>query len=207
MSLLNPSGRLSKVDKGDRVFQIQTEFYHRPRRKITTTVILDGKMMNKVETTWKEELHTDEDMRRAERALRWQHQRVIQSIENQGKKRKPGRAADLLLTQSWKELSQLEGIEDLVVMNTQGEVLRDETDSGETENIIRLVRAGTRLAHFLSQSTNVGGPSGGRIVLQGETIAWVSREDRICIARLRQKMGWELFLEKARQVEIEGEIE
>jgi len=69
MSTLNPAGRLSKVDKGGKIFQIQTEFYHRPRRKITSTVILNGEIQNKVDTLWEEQLITDEDLRKIEKAL------------------------------------------------------------------------------------------------------------------------------------------
>jgi len=207
MSVLNPSGRLSKVENGDKVFQIQTEFYHRPACKITTTVILNGKTLNKIDTPWTEELLTDDDLRKIEKALRHQHQSVTQRIERREKKPETRRPEEDSRARFSRRLSQADGVENLMVINTRGEVLQEQGQFLEKEEIIRLASAAVGLARFLSQFTNLGELLGGQIKLKGERIACVSREDKIFIGRLHDKTGWELFLEKANQVGMERKVE
>jgi hypothetical protein len=207
MSPLNPSGRLSKVEQEDKVFQIQTEFYHRPTPKITTTVILNGKTMNKVDTPWDQELITDEDLRKIEKALRQQHQRVTQMIEGPGEKAKPDRAEDSPVKKPWERLSAAEGIENVAVTNDQGEVLYMRTDSPEMEAILTLVNRCTRLVRFLSRCTRLGDFAGGQIKLRKEKIAWIHQKDQLWIACLNQKIDLDSFLKQTREIGMEKKIE
>ena len=207
MSLLNPSGRLSKVENGDKVFQIQTEFYHRPARRITTTVILNGKTLNKIDTPWTEELLTDDDLKKIEKALRQQHQSVTQRIERREKKPDTPRPEEDSWVRICSSLSQADGVENLVVIDTRGEVLQEQGQFLEKEEILRIASGAVGLARFLSQSTNLGKLLGGQMKLRGERAGWLVREDKIFIARLQEKTGWEVFLEKAEQVGVEKKVE
>jgi hypothetical protein len=207
MTVLNPSGRLSKVEAGDKVFQIQTEFYQRPARKITTTVILNGKTLNKLDTPWEGELLTDEDLKRIEKALRQQHHAVTQRIEKQKEKPKDERPDETLLMKSWIGLSEAQGVENLVVIDAQGEILHKKTGFQEMEAVTALAGAGIRLARVLSQSTRLGEFSGGQIKLKREKIAWIYKENKICFAWLNQKTDLSSFLGKAKQTESEKKVE
>lgn len=207
MTVLNPSGRLSKVETGDKVFQVQTEFYQRPARKITTTVILNGKTLNKLDTPWEGELLTDEDLRRIEKALRQQHHAVTQRIEKQEEKAKDERPDESLLMKSWIGLSEAEGVDNLVVTNAQGEVLHMKTGFRGMEAVTALTGAGIRLVRLLSQSTRLGEFSGGQIKLKREKIAWIHKENKICMAWLNQKTDLDSFLKKARQTGTEKKVE
>lgn len=207
MTVLNPSGRLSKVETGDKVFQIQTEFYQRPARKITTTVILNGKTLNKLDTPWAGELLTDEDLKRIEKALRQQHHAVTQRIEKQKEKAKDERPDETLLMKSWIGLSEAEGVDNLVVIDAQGEVLHKKTGLQEMEAVTALAGAGIRLARLLSQSTRLGEFSGGQIKLKREKIAWIHEENKICLAWLNQKTDLNSFLGKAKRTTAEQKVE
>lgn len=207
MSPLNPSGRLSRVDKGGKIFQIQTEFYHRPRRKITSTVILNGEIQNKVDTLWEEQLRTDEDLKKVEKALRKQHQRVAQSVENQMADVGKTQPEDPLLMKSGKKHSKVEGIENLVVMDDQGKVLYRRNALPQMKAMLEVLCPATRLASFLSQSTRLGNFLGGQLRLKNERMAWVCQKGKLWGALLNPKMDFDSFLEKINQIETEQLIE
>lgn len=195
------------METGDKVFQIQTEFYQRPARKITTTVILNGKTLDKLDTPWEGELLTDEDLKRIEKALRQQHHAVTQRIEKQKEKSKNERPDETLLMKSWIGLSEAQGVENLVVIDAQGEILHKKNGFQEMEAVTALAGAGIRLARLLSQSTRLGEFSGGQIKFKGEKIAWIHKEHRICLAWLSQKTDLDSFLRKAKQTTAEQKIE
>ncbi len=195
------------MERENRVFQIQTEFYHRPTPKITTTVILNGKTMNKVDTPWQQELITDEDMRKIEKALRQQHQKVTQMIEDPEKKGKRARPQDSPVMKPWERLSQVQGIENLAVIDARGEFLYLKTDSPGMKAVLALLDPCTRLARFLSGCTRLGDSSGGQIKLKKERIAWVHQKDQLWVARLNDKIDFDSFFEKTRQVGMEKKVE
>lgn len=200
MSILSPSGRLSKVERGGKIFQIQTEFYHRPRPKITSTVILNGKIMNKVDTPWDEKLITDEDLKKIEKALRKQHQKVAQTVENQGAEVDKTQPEDPVLMKSLKKLSKVEGIENLVVMDVQGDVLYRRNDLPQMNAMLKVLCPATRLAKFLTQSTRLGNFLGGQLKLKGDRIAWVYQKGQLWGASLNRKIDFDSFLEKTKQI-------
>lgn len=207
MSLLNPSGRLSKVEKEGKIFQIQTEFYHRPRPKITSTVIFNGETMNKVDTPWEEQLITDEDLRKIEKALRKQHQRVTQMMESQVAKAGKTQPEESPLVKSFKKLAEIEGVENIAVVDAQGEVLYRDRDSVHMKAMLKLLSPVTKLATFLSQSTRLGNLVGGQLKLNQERIAWVYQKEQLWGALVNQEIDFDSFFEKAKEIGMEKEIE
>lgn len=195
------------MEKEDKVFQIQTEFYHRPHPKITSTVILDGEIINKVDTPWQEKLTTDEDLKKIEKALRKQHQSITQTIENKVAKVSKTHPKETPLMKSWKRLSRVEGIENLVVADAQGEILYPETKSRKMKAILKVLHPATKLATFLSRSTSLGNFLGGQLTQKKERVAWVYKKDRLWGTLLNQNLDFESFLEKTKQTMMERKIE
>ncbi len=199
MSVLTPSGRLSKVEKGDQIYQIQTEFFHRPKLKITSTVILNGKTINKIETPWEEELATDEDLKKIEKGIRKQHQEVIQMVENQKVKEDKTSPEEPPLKKPWEKLIEAKGIDNLVVVDAQGNVLFTNLDSTIRTALLKTLRPVNKLSKFFSQITRLGDFIGGQIKTESEKMVWIHQKDQLWIVFLNQYMDFDSFLDKAKK--------
>jgi len=76
-----PNGRLSAVShEGDQI-QIQTEFALHPRPRVTTTVVLGGRVLHKEEQIWEAETETPESQEKLESFLQKQHMTVHNKVE------------------------------------------------------------------------------------------------------------------------------
>lgn len=77
-----PNGRLSAVPYGDDKVQIQTEFAAHPRPRVTTSVVLAGRVVHKEEQSWDGETETAEGQHSLEQALKRQHVEVHERVES-----------------------------------------------------------------------------------------------------------------------------
>ena len=200
MNTLTPSGRLSKVEKGDKVFQIQTEFFHRPRPKIASTVILNGKTINKIESRW-EKLATDEDLKKLEKAIRKQHQKVILMIEDQETNEDKIPTEKPSMKKPWEMLTEVVGIENLVVADAKGKVIFSDVNSTEREAFLKILNPANKLTKFLSQSTRLGDILGGQIRMEKEKMVWIFQNEKLCIAFLNQYMDFDSFSKKVKNLD------
>lgn len=76
-----PNGRLSAVShEGDKI-QIQTEFALHPRPRVTTTVVLGGRVLHKEEKSWEAATDTLESQQELESFLQKQHLAVHAKVE------------------------------------------------------------------------------------------------------------------------------
>jgi hypothetical protein len=80
MSKYQPPGRLSKVTGPDFMIQIQTEFAWSPHARITTSVILDGVLIHKIQKEWDSPLETDEEKQAVSKLINKQHNEVEKII-------------------------------------------------------------------------------------------------------------------------------
>ncbi len=81
-----PAGLLSETRFGDTKFFVQTEFAQRPQPRVTTTISIDGAVVEKVENIWDKLPQTEEDREKIETYLKKQHQQVLKTIkEKKGK--------------------------------------------------------------------------------------------------------------------------
>jgi hypothetical protein len=78
-----PNGRLSAVEHGDEKVQIQTEFATHPRPRVTTTVVLGGRVVHKEEHPWESETETPDGQQELESFLHKQHLAIHHRVENQ----------------------------------------------------------------------------------------------------------------------------
>jgi hypothetical protein len=79
--MILPAGLLSETRFGDTKFFVQTEFASRPQPRVTTTISVDGAVVEKVENIWEKLPQTDEEKEAIETYLREQHQRVLKTIK------------------------------------------------------------------------------------------------------------------------------
>ena len=72
-----PLGKLGAHRQGDKLFQVQTEFAHRPRPRITSTVTVDGRTVHKTDHDWADDLAMEENRSKLELALEEQHRATM----------------------------------------------------------------------------------------------------------------------------------
>jgi ABC-type phosphate/phosphonate transport system substrate-binding protein len=84
--MINPAGISSEANFREMKFCVQTEFAPRPKPRITTSVSLNGEMVQKVEKFWEKLPQSEEDKDEIERFLRKQHQEVIKNIKEKEEK-------------------------------------------------------------------------------------------------------------------------
>lgn len=113
-----PAGLLSETRFGDTKFFVQTEFATRPQPRVTTTISIDGAVVEKVENVWDKLPQTEEEKESIETYLREQHQRVLKTIrEKKGNliSFEPGKVEenpfeDAAIINLKKELSKIKGV-------------------------------------------------------------------------------------------------
>lgn len=72
-----PQGRLGSHQHGKKLLQIQTEFAHRPRPRLTTSVVLDGRTVHKTDRDWADDLTLEENRIRLDADLKKQHEAIM----------------------------------------------------------------------------------------------------------------------------------
>lgn len=72
-----PPGKLSAHRHGDKLLQVQTEFATRPKPRITSTVVLDGRTVHKTDREWTEDLSREENRLYLEIILDEQHRATM----------------------------------------------------------------------------------------------------------------------------------
>ena len=77
-----PPGKLGSHKHGDKLLQIQTEFAYRPRPRITTSVVVDGCTVHKVDRDWVDDLNLEQNRLRLDIELDEQHREVMAQIVN-----------------------------------------------------------------------------------------------------------------------------
>ena len=80
MGFITPAGRTSSVICEGKRFHIQTEFKTRPKPKAVTSILLEGKLVHKVEKLWDGKLK-EEDQVKVEQFLKREHQGVARTLK------------------------------------------------------------------------------------------------------------------------------
>lgn len=77
-----PAGRTSRIVKGSKEIQIQTEYAYRPNPRLTTSVIANGQVIHKIQQDLNSPIETFEQKAKVESMLRKQHLEVIKVIQS-----------------------------------------------------------------------------------------------------------------------------
>jgi len=75
-------GKLSSYQKADKLFQIQTEFAQRPRPRVTSSVVLDGRTIHKTDKEWQGDLSSEDGRAELDAFIAAQHKLTLQIIES-----------------------------------------------------------------------------------------------------------------------------
>jgi hypothetical protein len=74
-------GKLGSFEKDGKVFQVQTEFARRPRPRVTSSVVLDGRTLQKTDREWTGDLATEEGRDELDAFIASQHRQTLEQIE------------------------------------------------------------------------------------------------------------------------------
>jgi hypothetical protein len=81
MGDFNPPGRLSSYKHADKTIQVQTEYAPRPRPRVTTSVVLDGRIIHKLDRPWEDGVETGELQKALETSLAEQHRQAMELVK------------------------------------------------------------------------------------------------------------------------------
>ena len=81
MNTFIPTGRTSLVKKGDLAIQVQTEYAYRPYPRITTTILSEGQVLQKVEKKLEQPISSPDEQTRVEGFIKNQHGVVLNTIQ------------------------------------------------------------------------------------------------------------------------------
>ena len=76
-----PAGRTSLIKKGKQDLQIQTEYAYRPRPRITTSIAVSGRVIQKIERELAKPIDSEEQQMRVQRTIVQQHAEILSLIK------------------------------------------------------------------------------------------------------------------------------
>ncbi len=137
------------------MIQIQTEFAWSPHPRLTTSVVLDGVIIHKIQKDWQGQLETDEERDALSRYINRQHEEVEKIVRaNQefildyGKPRKE----DF----DYQKVLEIEGVRKAFLLSADGLLTPCRDEEIEAEKV-RLFERLFELVEFLDQMTRMGG--------------------------------------------------
>jgi hypothetical protein len=171
--MINPAGVSGEASSGEKRFCVQTEFAPRPKPRITTSIALNGEVVQKVENLWDKLPQSEEDRDQIERVLRKQHQQVINDIEQRGDRfalseKDPTKTASSEQMQNEKLIAKIkgaisgnEGITGCVLFSSEDQIIGRDILGTKDQALVDLSQATKDLVSFLSSVSKVGNPAGG----------------------------------------------
>jgi hypothetical protein len=111
-----PPGQLGHHKHGDKVLQVQTEYATRPRPRITSSVVVDGRIVHKNDREWSDDLAVPENRERLEATIVEQHRATMTLVAE--------RAAEFTSGQVTVTVPSQAGYETPTFRDTIEEVLR-----------------------------------------------------------------------------------
>jgi hypothetical protein len=206
--MIIPAGLLSETRFGDTKFFVQTEFAPRPQPRVTTTISIDGAVVEKVENIWEKLPQTDEDREVIERFLKQQHQQVLKTIkEKKGNliSFEPGRVEenayeDDIILRIREELSRTKGICGWVFLSEGARMtmhLVSEPEDKEAENLAEQIN---NLSLFLPSIAQLGNFKGGVLTSPKRRMIFVSLKKLLMGITLDSQVDCEKLVKKIKSL-------
>jgi hypothetical protein len=168
MTKYQPPGRLSKVSGQEFLIQIQTEFAWHPHPRITTTVVLDGVVIHKIQKDWEGSLESEEEQGVVINYINKQHEeveRIVKSnrdfILNHGRSKKK----DV----DFQGILRIEGVERAFLLSADGLLTPFRDEEIELEKV-KLFESLFDLIEFVDQLTKWGPMNDAYLVVDGDRV-------------------------------------
>jgi hypothetical protein len=203
--MMIPSGISSEAIVKETRFCVQTEFAHRPKPRVTTTITLNGEVVEKVETNWEGTPLTEEDKRDIEQFLRKQHQKVIDKIRNKNEKQNPHSdkgedgepEGEDAVVKVDRELTRTEGVLGWAFMLKDGQVLSHRiSDREDKERFLEI----KELSSLLSSATHMGSFTEGTLESPSHLSVFVPVQDHFLGIKLSSRVDAQKVIGKIKSL-------
>jgi hypothetical protein len=173
--MIIPGGLASEASFKDTKYCIQTEFAQRPKPRVTTTISVNGEVVEKVENIWDRLPQTEEDRREVEIFLKKQHQQVLENIKNpKGESVNSGLEpkGDIGLKtisapRIEEELSRTQGVYGWILLSEDNSLKVNQVSAKVKGDYSDIVRSVKHFSELLSSDTPWGNLQGGILEAPG----------------------------------------
>lgn len=190
--MIIPAGLSSEANFGAEKFFVQTEFAQRPQPRVTTTISINGAVVEKVENIWERLPQTEEEREEIERYLKKQHQQVLQKIKDKKEKLvsfdpEKGEtifSEDEMILKVREVLSKTEGVSGWVFIPDYEQMISfqiSEPEDREAEDLVRRIRD---ITSFLPLVDTLGKLVGGILNLPERSMIFLPLMKHILAVQL-----------------------
>lgn len=206
--MIIPGGLSSEAVVKEDKFCVQTEFAQRPKPRVTTTISLNGEVVEKVENPWDRSPHTEEDKEEIEKFLKRQHQQVLETIKGTGEKpaspkpenKEVAPAVGDELSKVDQELSSYDGVSGWVSLMEDGQMSTRRISGSEDKDIKDQVKLIKDLTLFLPTVTNLGKFVGGVMHLAKGFLLLLPLHHRLLAVQLDPKVDVKSLVKRIKSV-------
>jgi hypothetical protein len=189
MGFIAPAGRTSSVNFEGKIFQVQTEFVTRPNPKVVSSIILDGKLIHKVEKIWKGKLN-EENQEKLEQFLKKEHESVTRALKKNPFDFLSGEEGEF--KDQIEKLSLLKEIENPFILRYNGSILYPEKKEDEfLKGLSKILAQALRIGQALTDSSKIGEIKSGVLDFPSHKIIWVYYNEKL----------WGAFLKKGSPID------
>lgn len=210
--MINPAGISSEASSGEKRFCVQTEFATRPKPRITTSVSLNGEVVQKVENIWEKLPQSEEDKDEIERFLRKQHQEVIKDIKEKGEKVVSSKdeakeiatceekQGEPVILKAKEEISGIEGVTAWVIFSNDDQIIDQDVFDVKDQTMVDLARGGKDLVSFLSSVLRVGNLVGGLLENEQMRIVFIPIKNNFLVVKVNTEVDIKDLVQKIKLV-------
>lgn len=206
--MIIPGGLASETSFKDTKYCVLTEFAQRPKPRVTTTISINGEVVEKVENIWERLPQTEEDRKEIEGFLKRQHQQVLQQIKNKHKesvssepqKRETAGSRETLMPRVEEELSKTDGVFGWVFVSEDERISVDSASQLEEKDSGDIVHAVKRFSCFLSSITRLGDFVGGVLEVPGSCMVFLPLQTRFLAIQLDPKVDVKKLIKKVKSI-------
>ena len=206
--MMNPAGISGEASSGEKRFCVQTEFAPRPKPRITTSISLNGEVVDKVENVWDKLPQSEEDKDEIERSLREQHREVIKHIKEKGSVSSI-QGAEKTLTREEKQteemiskikevVSKSEGITGCVLFSKEDQIIGQDAQDTKDQAMVDLSLCTKDLVSFLSSVSKVGNLSGGLLENEQMKMVFIPIRDNFLSVRVNPDTDVKQLVQKVK---------
>jgi hypothetical protein len=184
MGFIAPAGRTSSLTWEGKVFQVQTEFVTRPNPKVVSSIILDGKLIHKVEKMWKGKLN-EENQEKLEQFLKKEHETVAKALKKNPFDFLSGK--EEVFQSQIDKLSNLKEIENPFILRYNGSILyTDKKEDKFLDGVSKILAQSLRIGQALTDSSKLGEIKSGVLDFPSHKIIWVYYNEKLWAAFLKK---------------------
>jgi len=184
MGFITPAGRTSSLTWEGKTFQVQTEFVVRPNPKVVTSILLEGKLIHKVEKLWNGKLK-EENVEKIEQFLKKEHQSIARALKKNPYDFLEGEKEEF--KNQIERLSKLKEIENPFILRYNGLLLYpDKKEDDLVDRFSKVLAQALRLGQALTDSSRVGEISSGILEYPPHRIIWVYYNEKLWAAFLKK---------------------